>query len=198
VASLWEGSRVRLRAVEPTDLEAFVANDADTDGARAGWRAFPPRSRWAAAEWVDEATRAPNDGDEFRQAIESLVTGDIVGTITTERCDPHAGTCSYGISVFEWQRRQGYGRDAVVVLLRYLFGERRYQKCTVGAVSFNEESVAFHRALGFQVEGRIRRAHVAAGRHWDEVILGITVEEYAARWPFPDLGGSEGPTGHDR
>lgn len=69
-------------------------------------------------------------------------------------------------------------------MLGYLFGERRYQKCTVGVYAFNEGSVAFHQALGFREEGRIRRAHFSAGRHWDEVVLGLTAEEYAERWPL--------------
>jgi RimJ/RimL family protein N-acetyltransferase len=173
--------------VEPTDVDAFVANDADAAGAQAGWRVFPPRSAWAAAQWVEQVTRASNDDDEFRLAIEALGSGELVGTLNTHGCDLAAGTCSYGIDVFAWARRQGYGTDAVVVLLRYLFGERRYQKCTIGVYEFNAASVAFHAALGFIVEGRVRRAHFSAGRHWDEIVLGLTSEEFAARW---GLGGA--------
>lgn len=188
MTTLWQGERVRLRAVEPGDLAAFSADDADTDGARDGWRIFPPRSAWAAAAWVEQATEAANDGDELRLAIEALDSGDLVGSINTHSCDPSAGTCSYGIAVFGWARRQGYASDAVVVVLRYLFGERRYQKCTVGVAAFNDASIALHRSLGFAVEGRIRRAHFVAGRHFDEIVLGLTAEEYSARWPFPGMG----------
>jgi RimJ/RimL family protein N-acetyltransferase len=184
VTSLWEGRLVRLRAVEPADIDAFVAADADTDGAQAGWRVFAPRPLWAAEEWVAQAGRSANDGDEVRLAIESLAASEVVGTINTHTCDISAGTFSYGVAVFPWHRRQGYGSDAVVVMLRYLFGERRYQKCTIGVYEFNDVSIAMHLSLGFREEGRIRRAHYAAGRHWDEVVLGLTVEEYADRWPF--------------
>ena len=175
---------MRLRAVEPGDLEVIVAGDHDTDSARSGWRIFPPRSVWAAAEWVDQQTRRPNDGDEFRLVIEALDSTDAVGSLNTQGCDPVAGTFGYGITVAPWARRRGYASDAVIVLLGYLFGERRYQKCTVGAYAFNEGSVAFHQALGFQIEGHIRRAHFTAGRHWDEVVLGLTVEEFTARHPL--------------
>jgi len=185
-AAGWEGERVRLRAIEPADLDAFVANDADAAGAQAGGRLFPPRSSSAAEQWIDQVTRASNDGDELRLAIEALASGEVVGTLNTERCDPVSGTCSYGIDVFAWARRQGFGRDAIVVVLRYLFGERRYQKCTVGVYEFNAGSIAFHRALGFVEEGRIRRAHFSGGRHWDEVVLGLTAEEFADRWGVAD------------
>jgi len=184
MTALWEGERVRLQALEPGDVEVFTAADADTDGARAGWRVFPPRSSWAAGQWIEQATMATNDGDDFRVAIAALATGDVVGTLNTHSCDGAAGTCSYGIAVFPWQRRQGYASDAIVVVLRYLFGERRYQKCTVGVLAFNDASVALHESLGFQVEGRIRRARFVGGQHHDEIMLGLTVEEYAARWPL--------------
>jgi RimJ/RimL family protein N-acetyltransferase len=182
VSAGWEGRLVRLRAIEPEDFDVFAAADADADGARAGGRVWPPRSSWATTRWVEEASQVPGDSDEARLAIEALAAGEVVGTVKAQDCDLVAGTCSYGIVVFEWARRQGYGGDAVVVLLRYLFGERRYQKCTVGVHAFNEGSISFHRSLGFQDEGRIRRAHFSGGRHWDEVVLGLTVEEFAARW----------------
>lgn len=192
VAGAWEGERVRLRAIEPADVDLLVDAEGDTDSSRSGWRVFPPRSSWSMTEWVEAASRADTDGDEFRLAVCSLDSGELVGTLSTHHCSPHAGTCSYAVSIFGWQQRRGFGRDAVVVVLRYLFGERRYQKCTVGVYDFNVASIAFHHALGFVTEGRVRRAHFVAGRHRDEVVLGLTAEEYAARWPYEDLDGPGG------
>jgi RimJ/RimL family protein N-acetyltransferase len=180
--TIWETERLRLRAIEPADLDAILANDDDTEGARGGWRVFPPRSRAAAAEWIDEQTRRSNDGDQFRLGIEARDSSkDLVGLIGTHTCDPQAGTFSYAIDVFPWARRLGYGSDAVGVVLRYLFAERRYQKCTVSTPEFNAASIAFHHSLGFRVEGRLRRTVFTGGRHWDEVVLGLTAEEHALR-----------------
>jgi len=183
-ASPWAGARVRLRAPEPADADAFLAADDDGDGNRSGWRVFPPRSRGATEEWLRQGSE---DGDEFRAVVESLASGEVVGTLNTHSCDPAAGTCGYGVTIWPWHRRCGYASDAVVVALRYLFGERRYQKCTVGVVSFNEASVALHRSLGFVEEGRLRRMHYRAGQYWDEVVFGLTVEEFAGRWGFSAL-----------
>jgi len=176
--SPWEGALVRLRAPEPGDIEVLLAADEDADGARSGWRVFPPRSRRAVEQWIDRS----DDGDEFRVVIEALSSGEVVGMLNTQECDPAAGTFGYGITVWPWHRRCGYGRDAVIVVLRYLFGERRYQKCTVGILATNEASIALHGSLGFVEEGRVRRAHFRAGALVDEVLFGITVEEFGARW----------------
>jgi RimJ/RimL family protein N-acetyltransferase len=180
----WSGALVELRAVEEGDLEAFVANDRDTAAAQRTSRIYPPRSTWAAEQWIRQETEKANDGDEVRLAIVARASGELVGTINTSRCDPIHGTFGYGIAIFDWAQRQGYGREAVVLFLRYMFGERRYQKCTVGVYSFNDDSVRFHQAVGFTQEGRIRRTHMAAGTLHDEIVLGITAEEFASRWGF--------------
>jgi RimJ/RimL family protein N-acetyltransferase len=58
--------------------------------------------------------------------------------------------------------------------------ELRYQKVTVHIYSFAEPSVKLHESLGFQLEGRIRRAVFTNGQYFDELIYGLTKEEFAA------------------
>jgi len=64
--------------------------------------------------------------------------------------------------------------------MRYYFQELRYQKVTVHIYSFAEPSVKLHESLGFQLEGRIRRAVFTNGQYFDELIYGLTKEEFAA------------------
>ena len=78
------------------------------------------------------------------------------------------------------------------MLLRYMFGERRYQKCNVAVLDYNTASLELHAKLGFVVEGRRRRAVFMGGRHHDEVLLGLTVEEFTTAHPLPDVGAAEG------
>lgn len=54
----------------------------------------------------------------------------------------------------------------------------RYQKVTVYIYSFNERSMKIHESLGFQCEGRIRRAVYTNGNYYDEVLYGMTSEEF--------------------
>lgn len=72
-----------------------------------------------------------------------------------------------------------------MILLRFMFGERRYHKCEVGIYAFNEASIALHHKLGFADEGRLRDHEYLAGRHHDLVLLGLTAEEFAVRHPLP-------------
>lgn len=179
-AYIWEGKRVRLRTVEPSDWETFAAWNLDTDGQRRCDQVHFPRSTAAARRWAEEeANRAP-DGDQFRFAIETL-DSILVGSVNTFACDPRNGTFKLGLGIGREHQRRGYASDAIRLVLRYMFGELRYQKATVHIYSFNEPSIRLFQSLGFVLEGRLRRMYYTEGRHHDEVIYGQTAEEFAAR-----------------
>jgi RimJ/RimL family protein N-acetyltransferase len=138
-----------------------------------------PQSAEAVRLWAQqEATRAP-EGDAFRFVIENLA-GEIVGDLTTHDCDSRVGCFSYGVTVKAEHRRRGYAAEAIALVLRYYFQELRYQKVTVRVFSFNDASRRLHEALGFVREGRIRRTVYTAGRFHDELLFGLTAEEFAA------------------
>lgn len=72
----------------------------------------------------------------------------------------------------------GYGREAVTILLRYYFRELRYQKVVALVYAFNERSANFHQKLGFQLEGQLRRMVYTNGRYYDSLYFGMTAEEF--------------------
>jgi RimJ/RimL family protein N-acetyltransferase len=178
-ASIWQGERVRLRAIEPSDWEAYFAWNQDDEQARGVSNIPFPQSAEAVRLWAQqEATRKP-EGDAFRFVIENE-TGEVVGDLTTHNCDARVGSFSYGITIRREHRRNGYAAEAITLVLRYYFRELRYQKATVTIYSFNEASARLHESLGFQLEGRIRRTQFTDGALHDELIYGITTEEFVA------------------
>ena len=194
MGSVWEGELVRLRGIEPGDWEAVMRFDQWSDDVRSGGGLSQPRSAEGYRQWAAErAARAPQAGvDDFELAIESLAEGCLVGTMGTHQCDRAAGTFGYGLGIGRPHQRRGYASEAIVLLLRYMFGERRYQKCNVAVLDYNAASLELHAKLGFVVEGRRRRAVFMGGRHRDEVLLGLTVEEFTAAHPLADVGATEG------
>ena len=176
--SIWQGERVRLRAIEPGDWETYFAWNQDDEQARNLWFIPMPQSQEAVRRWAEqEAVRRP-EGDNFRFVIEHA--GEVIGDLTTHDCDARVGKLSYGLNIRREHRRKGFASDAVRIVLRYYFRELRYQKVTVGIYSFNEASVRLHERLGFQQEGRLRRTVYTGGRYYDELLFGLTAEEFEA------------------
>jgi RimJ/RimL family protein N-acetyltransferase len=182
--SFWEGKVVRLRGVEPEDAEAHIGMNREVENERNLDQVYPPQSAARVRKWSGElALEGFRDGDNYAFQIESLETGELVGHIATHHCDPRVGVLSYGLSVNNPYRRKGYAADAICLVLRYYFQERRYQKANIGVFSFNDASQRLHERLGFTLEGRQRRTTFTRGEFADFLWYGITVEEFREKFP---------------
>jgi RimJ/RimL family protein N-acetyltransferase len=180
--SLFEGQLVRLRAIEPADAETFFKYQQDDGIGRLDARIQWTQSLAGARHKVEDQIKKKPDDDEDL-VIETL-DGQIVGGINTQTTDPRSGTFSIGLGLgerFSWGK--GYAKEAMLLMLRYMFHERRYQKCNLGVYAYNDRAIGFYRHLGFVDEGRLRRNHYTAGEYYDEILLGITREEFDQLYP---------------
>jgi RimJ/RimL family protein N-acetyltransferase len=107
--------------------------------------------------------------------------GEHVGGISFHSRNRKNGTFGFGISVQREHRRKGYAEDAVKILLRYAFQQQRFQKCNSACVDKNEASIQLHKKLGFKEEGRRRRNFFFNGEFHDDVLFGLTREEFEAQ-----------------
>lgn len=189
VTSAWEGRLVRLRAVEPGDWEAFIAFDQYSDDTRAAWFLPPPQSAERLRREVAEWSSAEQGPDEFRLVIEALAGNTVTGTINTHDVDQTNVTFQYGVSIGRPYQRRGYASEAVVLVMRFMFAERRFTKCNVEVFASNTGSAALHERLGFVREGCRRRSRYAAGRFEDVILFGMTIDEFAGRYGLtaPDV-----------
>lgn len=177
VPSIFQGPRVRLRAFEARDWEAYYAWNADTEMARALYFIPLPQSPEAARRWGEEEAARKPDGDNFRFVIEDAA-GDVVGDLTVNDCDRRIGTFAYGIGIRHDRRGKGYAAEAIGIVLGYYFNELRYQKATIQIAGFNAASIRLHERLGFQQEGRLRRHGFTHGTHHDMLVYGLLAEEW--------------------
>jgi RimJ/RimL family protein N-acetyltransferase len=185
MASFWTGKRIRLRGIEPDDWTAYVRFTEDEECL--GDLLNPPRSAEGFRSWAKEQAAAKSDGDCFQLAIEAVDTGEIVGTIGSHHADARAGWFEYGVTMGADHRRKGYAAEAVVMLLRFMFAERRFHKCGARVFAHNEASLALQRRLGFVEEGRLRDHVFFAGRHHDLVMMGMLADEFAQLHSMSEL-----------
>ncbi len=182
--SIWVGDKIRLRGYEPEDAE-FEEGHENSFDQRSGWRVTPPRSSVVQRAFVDDAAAAKPEGDalQFRLAIARRSDDQIVGNINTHSIDVINGTFMFGVGITAEGKGRGYAAEAVLLVMRYMFEERRFQKCESGAYAYNTPSLSLHRRLGFVEEGTLRRHVFVAGDYQDAVLFGMTVEEFRERYP---------------
>lgn len=176
--NIWEGKLIRLRALEPEDWQFYFEWNRDSEMVHAIDRLRLPQAREAVKRWAEEtAVKAPN-GDNYHFQVERL-DGQRVGMISTHDCDRRTGTFSYGVAIAPAYRRRGYASEAIWLVLRHYFQELRYQKVNATVYDFNAPSIQMHVRLGFALEGQIRRMLYTNGEYFDELIFGMTAEEFA-------------------
>jgi RimJ/RimL family protein N-acetyltransferase len=177
----WQGEKIRLRPLRIEDAEQSFINSLDS----------PSR------QLLQLGIELPTSVEILRSSLEKYVgckdadgvivfvienhEGVNVGGISLHSRDQKNGTFSFGIVIDREHRRRGYAEDAVRILLRYGFWERRYQKCNSACVHTNEASIRLHKKLGFMEEGRRKRQVFFNGEYYDDILFGLTREEFDAQ-----------------
>jgi RimJ/RimL family protein N-acetyltransferase len=173
----WQGELVRLRASEPDDWETVWQWNRDAELNRGLDHIYPPQAQGTVKKQLEPSGGKPSP-DAFGVMIETL-NGVLVGHIGTHKCDPLAGTFSYGLAVLGEYRQRGYASEAIRLILRYMFDERRYRKAWAEVYSFNDASIRLHEKLGFQQEGRMREMVFTNGEFHDLILLGLFASDFA-------------------
>lgn len=173
----WQGEKTLLRPwrLEDAELRFMASLDSPTvalyqDGIEL------PTSVELQKQWLEKTADLKDDG-MIRFAMENL-EGVTVGWVTLHSRDQKNGTFSFGVAVYRDYRGHGNAVDAVRTILKYGFWEQRYQKCNSMCLHSNEASIRMHQKLGFIDEGRIRRTCFYNGKYHDDVLFGMTREEF--------------------
>ena len=176
----WQGKKIRLRPwrLEDAELRFMASLDSPTLALHQDGIVLPTSVELQKA-WLEKTAGLKDDG-MIRFAMENL-NGDTVGWVTLHSRDQKNGTFGFGVAVYRDYRGQGNAVDAVRIVLKYGFWEQRYQKCNSACLHSNVASIRMHAKLGFIEEGRIRRNCFFNGTYHDEVLFGMTREEFDAR-----------------
>ena len=81
----------------------------------------------------------------------------------------------------EEDRQRGYGTEAIRILLDYAFDELGLCRVGLSVFQFNEQAIATYRKLGFNEEGRMRRAIRRGDTAYDAILMSILASEWKAQ-----------------
>ena len=173
------GRQVVLRAPEMNDKELLYkwANDPDIWKLLGGWH-FPYASL-STEKWISGA-----NSNNHRDHVFCIVAPEIglIGTANLLEIDWKNRHAEHGMMLGDRQNRgKGYGLDTVMALMRYAFEELGLVRLDSGMVESNERSIHFYtESCGWEIEGRKKNFYYRSGRYFDQVIVGITRENYDA------------------
>ncbi|MDQ0159609.1 GNAT family N-acetyltransferase [Alkalibacillus salilacus] len=73
---------------------------------------------------------------------------------------------------------QGYGTEALNLLLNYAFQELNLHRVSLKVFSFNEKAIKLYQKLGFKEEGKSRQSLFRNGQWHDIIHMGMLQDEY--------------------
>jgi RimJ/RimL family protein N-acetyltransferase len=188
-APMLRGERVYLRPSERSDLPTFVRWLADADVTRQ-LSIHSPLSMAMEEKWFER--RLEREGtDQYHFVICLLDEGTPVGAADLREIDLENGKAAFGIMIGEkehWGR--GYGTDALHALCDFGFGSLRLERIELDVYAGNQRAQRSYEKAGFRLEGTLRNAHFADGRHTDVLRMALLRDEWEAlprprSWDLP-------------
>lgn len=174
-----KGKQLTLRAIERSDLPTLQAwaNDPITqDGI--GEIHFPSSLDFHEAWFVGLKS------DRFNQRfVVETPEGAIIGLSSIINIDWRNRHAWHGLVIGDSRHRgKGYGLDAIMATMRYAFEELNLMRLDGSMIEYNTQSIALYCGpkLCWREEGRKKKYFYRKGRFWDQVIVGVTREDYEA------------------
>jgi RimJ/RimL family protein N-acetyltransferase len=181
---LWQpreivGRLVALRRPEPTDLPSVIRWYQDREIGRLTRYQARPMSEVDIERFFQLRMLAP---DALAYSIAELPDWRFVGFTTFSTLDGDNGSVLFHITIGErdaWGR--GLGTEATELMLEHAFERLGLHRVGLSVFSYNVRAIRAYEKAGFRIEGRIREAILRDGRYWDEVQMGVLVDEWAER-----------------
>lgn len=175
------GNRVRLRAIERSDIPIFVRwlNDPEVTE---NLLIHSPLSAAMEEGWFDRHLAAnPNENEIL--GIEVLVgtTWVHVGNTGLHGIEPVHLAAEFGIFIGEKQYwNQGYGREAARLMLKHGFEDLNLNRIYLHVYETNPRAVRSYEAAGFKREGVLREAVYKNGKYLDVILMSVLHSEWIA------------------
>lgn len=146
-----ESDGVRLRAVEPEDLELLYS----WENEEADWKqsnTLVPYSRYILKRYIANSHRTIFENCQLRLMIDVMPDGRTVGTIDLFDFDPFHMRAGVGILIaYPAERKKGYASAALRCIIRYAFDTIGLHQVWCSIIEGNIESMNLFRNHGFEL-----------------------------------------------
>ena len=129
--------------------------------------------------------------EKEKEAVEEMIKSGNDFAIITNDEDRLIGNCGF-FSIIERHRKaelgimigdknywsQGYGREAIELILNYGFNMMNLNNIMLRVYTFNKRAIKCYENIGFKEIGRRREAYILGKRKYDEILMDILADEF--------------------
>ena len=168
--NLLQSATIRLRALEPEDIEILYRweNDTDVWGVSHTRRPF---SRYLLRQFVLEQAREIHQTGQARFVVETIDDQRPVGVIDLYDFDPVNARAGVGILIYEVDDRgRGYAAEALQALSRYAFKILGLNQIYANIGASNGASRRLFERCGFRECG-LKQRWLRTGDGWEDEVM---------------------------
>ena len=144
---------IRLRAVEPEDLELLY----EWENNQSYWsisNTITPFSRYNLKQYIENSHKNIYETGQLRLMIDHIDDKKTIGTIDVFEFDPFHKRAGIGILIaYECYRKKGFASMSLTCLLNYCFEILKLHQVFCNIISNNAESIDLFMKQGFVKSG---------------------------------------------
>ena len=168
------GKNIRLRAIEPADLDIIYEWENDP----ANWlisNTITPFSKHVLTKYIEHAHKDIHEARQLRLMIDlvddSAVPKETIGTVDLFDFDPVHERAGLGILIANQENRmKGFAYESLSILIQYSFETLHLHQLYCNISNDNQASLNLFKKIGF-VEIGIKRDWLREGSGWLDVHL---------------------------
>lgn len=164
------GKNVYIRPASPDDAETtyqwFLASDPFSQTSHQIKLVTPSE----AANRMQKKEVSVNDGDFIIATIEDR---QAVGKIRFFNLNMLNRSAELGYIIAPEERGNGYAKEGLKLLIKYLFNQMNLNKVYAQTATFNKPSLKLLESLDFKLDGTLRQHHFYKGDMYDDLIYSL-------------------------
>lgn len=162
-----EGKLVRLRALEPEDVDVLYKWENDTTIWRVS-NTVAPFSKYVLRQFIEDQSRDIYETKQLRLIIESIETKQAVGAIDLFDLDPYNLRSGIGILIYEQNDQgRGYASEAITILTLYCFHILMLNQLWCNIPALHQRSLALFKSKGFTTIG-LKKEWTRTTADWED------------------------------
>ena len=170
----FSGKNIRLRAIEPADLDIIYEWENDP----ANWlisNTITPFSKHILTKYIEHANKDIHEARQLRLMIDLMddsgVSKETIGTVDLFDFDPAHERAGLGILIANQENRmKGFAYESLFILIQYAFETLHLHQLYCNISNDNQASLHLFKKLGF-IEIGIKRDWLRESSGWQDVHL---------------------------
>ena len=174
---LFESKRIQLRSLSEEDAASFSRWSEDGEYLRGLDTDFAkPRN----TEFYKKQIQSFEDASDVLEfGIYLTQNQQLIGFISLHSIEWNNQIASMAIGIGEADyRKNGYGSEAIRLLLNYAFNELNLHKVELDVISNNDNAIYCYQKNGFETEGVAKEAILRDNQRFDRIYMGVLAKDW--------------------